>query len=233
MAQQTHLGLVRIARETVQERVYTALRERLMRGGFEPGQKLKIAELSQAFGTSSMPVREALNRLAVERALETLPSRTVRVPALSLAALQDLREARFAIEGLAIARAASRMTADSLAQLRRFIDGQSVTDSNHVSEGSAEQNRAFHFAIYRQSGSGVLLPIIESLWLQFGPYLRAASERFDGGEGRGINFHVEILDALSRGDGAAARAALEADIGRSFDLVMGDVSLWTNQGGAA
>ena len=83
MSVRASLGLARIARETVQERVYCALRDQLMRGGFEPGQKLKIAELAAAFGTSAMPVRDALNRLTVERALETLPSRTVRVPALS------------------------------------------------------------------------------------------------------------------------------------------------------
>jgi DNA-binding GntR family transcriptional regulator len=228
-----NLGLVRIARETVQERVYCALRDQLMRGGFEPGQKLKIAELAQAFGTSAMPVRDALNRLTVERALETLPSRTVRVPALSKDALQDLRETRFAIEGLAISRAASNMTAESLATLERLIVAQSETDEEHVSEESAEQNRAFHFAIYRQSGSTVLLPIIESLWLQFGPYLREASERFDGGDGRGTNFHREMLDALSRGDGIAARGALEADIGRAFDLVMSDESLWQRRDGVA
>jgi DNA-binding GntR family transcriptional regulator len=228
-----HLGLARIARETVQERVYAALRDQLMRGGFEPGQKLKIAELAAAFGTSAMPVREALNRLAVERALETLPSRTVRVPTLSMAALQDLREARFAVEGLAISRAAAQMTPDSLTTLKRFIVAQTETDADHVSEGSAEQNRAFHFAIYRQAGSPVLLPIIESLWLQFGPYLRAASERFDGGDGRGTNHHCAILAALTNGDARAARSALEADIGRSFDLVMRDEALWARQGGAA
>src|SRR6202451_1581370 len=114
MPSRTSFGFVRIARETVQERVYSALRDQLMRGGFEPGQKLKIAELAEAFGTSAMPVRDALNRLAVERALETLPSRTVRVPTLSKDALQDLRETRFAIEGLAISRAASNMTAHSV-----------------------------------------------------------------------------------------------------------------------
>jgi DNA-binding GntR family transcriptional regulator len=233
MQDRSHLGLARIARETVQERVYAALRDQLMRGGFEPGQKLKIAVLAKAFGTSAMPVREALNRLAVERALETLPSRTVRVPALSKSSLQDLRETRFAIEGLAISRAASNMTRETLTVLEDLIRAQSETDADHVSEGSARQNRAFHFTIYRQSGSTVLLPIIESLWLQFGPYLRAASARFDGGEGRGTNFHVEILNALASGDGAAARAALEADIGRAFDLVVSDESLWSHRGGAA
>jgi DNA-binding GntR family transcriptional regulator len=233
MSPRTNLGLVRVARDTVQDRVYVALRDQLMRGGFEPGQKLKIADLAAAFGTSAMPVRDALNRLTVERALETLPSRTVRVPALSRDALQDLRETRFAIEGLAISRAAANVTPESLDLLRSLIAAQTATDSEHISEESAEQNRAFHFAIYRQSGSAVLMPIIESLWLQFGPYLREASERFDGGEGRGTNFHLEILDALSRRDPVAARTALEADIGRAFDLVMSDNSLWRTRGGAA
>ena len=233
MTDRSPLGLVRIERETVQERVYAALRDRLMRGGFEPGQKLKIGELAAAFGTSAMPVREALNRLAAERAIESMPNRSVRVPALSKDALQDLMETRFAVEGLAVARAALNMTASTLETLRTLIDAQSETDAEHVSEASAEQNRAFHFAIYRESGSSVLLPIIESLWLQFGPYLRVASERFDGREGRGTNFHVEIVDALARGDGDTARAALEADIGRAFDLVMTAQPRWQRRDGAA
>jgi DNA-binding GntR family transcriptional regulator len=232
MADSSQLGLARIERETVQERVYGVLRDRLMRGGFEPGQKLKIADLAGALGTSAMPVRDALNRLAAERAIEALPNRSMRVPSLSKDALHDLMDTRFAVEGLAVARAAANMTAETLAQLRELIDAQSETDAEHISEASARQNRAFHFAIYRQSGSTVLLPIIESLWLQFGPYLRVASERFDGREGRGTNFHVEIVDALSRGDGKAARAALESDIGRAFELVMTDQTLWQRRGGA-
>jgi DNA-binding GntR family transcriptional regulator len=142
-------------------------------------------------------------------------------------------ETRFAVEGLVVARAAANMTAETLAQLKELIDAQSETDAEHISEASARQNRAFHFTIYRQSGSTVLLPIIESLWLQFGPYLRVASERFDGREGRGTNFHIEIVSALARGDGKAARAALESDIGRAFDLVMTDQTLWQSRGGAA
>src|ERR1700753_2094103 len=227
MADRSQLGLARIARETVQDRVYSVLRERLMRGGFEPGQKLKIAELATALGTSAMPIREALNRLAAERAIESMPNRSVRVPSLSKESLRDLMEARRAIEGLAVERAAENMDDDTLATLREFIVAQSETDAEHVSEGSAEQNRAFHFAIYRKSGSTVLVPIIESLWLQFGPYRRVASERFDGREGRGTNFHMDMVEALARGDGSAARAALESDIGRAFELVMGDENLWT------
>ena len=230
MSDQAQFGLGRIERETVQERVYAILRDKLMRGGFAPGQKLKIAELANALGTSAMPVRDALNRLAAERAVESLPNRGVRVPALSKDSLEDLREARFAVEGLAVERAAIHMSGETLATLRRLIDAQSATDAKRVSEGSAEQNRAFHFAIYRQSKSTVLLPIIESLWLQCGPYLRIASEMFDGREGRGTDFHVDIVDALARGDSMAARVALQSDIGRAFDLVI-EHTIWHRRGG--
>ena len=225
-------GLGRIERETVQERVYSILRDKLMRGSFAPGQKLKIAELAQALGTSAMPVRDALNRLAAERAVESLPNRGVRVPALSKNSLEDLREARFAVEGLAVERAAVHMSGETLAVLRRLIEAQSATDAERVSEGSAEQNRAFHFAIYRQSQSSVLMPIIESLWLQCGPYLRIASQMFDGREGRGTDFHVDIVDALARGDSMAARLALQSDIGRAFDLVIEHTS-WQRREGVA
>src|ERR1700732_2389962 len=61
MADRSQLGLARIERETVQDRVYSVLRDQLMRGGFEPGQRLKIRDLASALGTGPMPVREALN----------------------------------------------------------------------------------------------------------------------------------------------------------------------------
>jgi DNA-binding GntR family transcriptional regulator len=233
MAQRSSFGLVRVERETVQEQIYVALREKLMRGGFEPGQGLKIAELAEAFGTSAMPVREALNRLTAERALEARPNRTVHVPMLTTERLKDLKEARFAVEGLAVSRAASNMTGETLASLEQLIEAQSENDAEHFSEASAEQNRSFHFMIYRQSGSTVLLPIIESLWLQFGPYLRSASDRFDGRGGQGTQFHVAIVKAMRRRDGNAARAALEADIGLSFDLVMLNDTAARRQSGAA
>src|SRR3954468_4628411 len=233
MPDRSQLGLARIARETIQDRVYSVLRDRLMRGGFEPGQKLKIAELATALGTSAMPVREALNRLTAERAIESMPNRSVRVPSLSKESLRDLMEGVFAIEALAVSRTANNMDEATLALLREIITAQSETDAEHVSEGSAEQNRAFHFAIYRRSGSAVLLPIIESLWLQFGPYLRVAADRFDGREGAGTHFHTEMVAALAKGDGKAARNALESDIGRSFDLVMTDPVFRREQGGAA
>src|SRR3569833_822419 len=100
MPDRSQLGLVCIAWETVQDRVYSVLRDRLMRGGFEPGQKLKIAELATALGTSAKPIREALNRLAAERAIETKPNHNIHNPTQTKKTHQNQKKAHNTNEGL-------------------------------------------------------------------------------------------------------------------------------------
>ena len=95
---------------------------------------------------------------------------------------------------------------------------RSPTRRTHTSE----LNHAFHFYIYRAAGSAVLIPIVESLWLQSGPYVRAAAQIHD--EQRDIpatHHHWALIEALERGDAAASVKALTDDITRSFNLVRG------------
>ncbi len=63
--------------------------------------------------------------------------------------LRALMDARFAIERLAVARAASYMDTPTLKRLRALIAAQSRTDAQHISEASSERNREFHFTISR------------------------------------------------------------------------------------
>ncbi len=106
----TGMSLAPVGRETVQDRVYAELRRALIGGVFAPAQVLTIRELADALATSTMPVREALGRLITEQALEALPNRTIRVPPVTLARIDDLLRARILIEGEAMALAAPRMT---------------------------------------------------------------------------------------------------------------------------
>ena len=56
----------------------------IMSGGFEPGAEMTLRTLAQALQVSLMPVRDAIGRLVVERALEMLPNRTVIVPEITI-----------------------------------------------------------------------------------------------------------------------------------------------------
>ena len=78
-------------------------------------------------------------------------------------------------------------------------------------------NQSFHFEIYRACGSSVLIPMIESLWLQSGPCIRVAIYAFsDAGEVDTAHYHRSIVKAIAAQDAQAPREALVADISRPF-----------------
>lgn len=209
-----------MGRDTVQDRVYQELRRALIGGLFAPGQVLTIRNLADALATSTMPVRDAVGRLITEQALEILPNRSIRVPPVTAERIADLLRARILIEGEAMSLAASRMTPPQLTTIRAIMQ-----DWEAMRPGATPQtvdhevalNHAFHFEIYRACGSTVLLPMIESLWLQSGPFTRAAIYAFsEAGANDAARFHHDIVAALERGDATAARSALVADISRPF-----------------
>jgi DNA-binding GntR family transcriptional regulator len=217
----TRAPLTPVTRETLQERVYRELRKALILGRFAPGQALTVAELAASLNVSPMPVREALARLVSEKALESAANRSVRAPALDARRLDDLLQARRAIEGLALERAAPRLTAADFAALRAANANYAGIAARHGAlDAALEANYAFHFRLYAACDSPVLTPILESLWLQSGALVRSAVEAFAPESAvPAVHFHAEIVDALERGDVTRAKLALADDIGRAFALV--------------
>lgn len=217
---ETTVGLAPVGRETVQDRVYTELRRALIGGLFAPGQVLTIRQLADALMTSTMPVRDALGRLITEQALEALPNRTIRVPPVTVQRIDDLLRARVLIEGEAMELAAARMTPRLLQTIRTIMsewEDMRLGGNPETVDREVTLNHAFHFEIYRACGSSILLPMIESLWLQSGPFTRAAIYAFsEAGAHDAARFHHAIVAALELGDGKAARAALVGDISRPF-----------------
>jgi DNA-binding GntR family transcriptional regulator len=158
-------------RGAVQDGVLAKLRQGLMVGAFIPGQVMNIRNLAALVGTSPMPVRDALSQLLAANALEELPNRSVRVPVLSTARLQELFAVREAIECMAARRACENATpelVESLREINRELIGWIQTKAFRQ---ALDANQRFHFTLYRAAQSEVLMPLIESLWLQCGPTL--------------------------------------------------------------
>lgn len=216
-------SLTPITRETVNDKVYAELRRSLIHGVFATGDVLRIVDLAEKFQTSTMPVRDALSRLVSEQALEALPNRSVRVPVITGARLEDLARARCMIEGQVVLLAMPNLTPDDFTALRSLTVAceRSVAERSPSSLREAiELNYAFHNHIYRAARSQVLIPVIESLWLQSGPYVQKAVFLHDEQQDpAGTHHHWELIKALEQRDGPAAQAALTADITRSFNLI--------------
>lgn len=208
-----------VARDTVKEQVYRQLKEAILDGAIEPGTTVTIQGLAEAFGVSAMPVREALHRLSEIGALSIVAGRSVGIPPLSLARLEDLRRVRVEVEGLAAEWATARMTPELLEGLDAQVALMESFTAAVDMKPFVPANREFHFAIYRAAGSECLLATIEPLWLQIGPYL--ALLRGSGNWRAANRQHRLIRDALGRGDARAARAALCADIDEAAAILKG------------
>lgn len=206
-----------LARKTLQDEVYRQICELILDGGIAPGQQVTIQSLAEAFGVSAMPVREALKRLTAAEALTVVSGRTVGIPQLTRERLDDLYRVRMEIEPLAGRWAAGNAGPGTIDSLEHLLQVLQRADRRSDVKGFLRNNRAFHFLIYRSSGSAVLLPIIESLWLQISPYfhLLHASGNYRYANDR----HQEMLTALKKRDAQAVYEALREDIDGAYRVL--------------
>ncbi|MGB8975823.1 MAG: GntR family transcriptional regulator, partial [Pseudomonas capeferrum] len=122
-----------VSRDTLQDQVYRQIREALMSGRFQPGQKLTIRGLAEALGSSPMPVREALNRLSAENAFEVTETARLRVRMMTPDRLREIRDARVALEGLLAEKAVVLLKDADLKDISHLCDQmQQAADSVDV-----------------------------------------------------------------------------------------------------
>ena len=193
------------------EIAYSRLKQVIVSGSFPAGEKLTVRLVAAALGVSTTPARDAINRLLSEGALVNEGPKTVILPTLTLASLEETTATRLALEGLAAERSVGEITSTDIAELKRLqkIINESLDRGNYREVLSA--NREFHFLIYRRSGWKRLVGLIESLWLQVGPSLNGLYPDFAKSR-KGVANHMAAIRGYRAGDPAAVRAAVEQDI---------------------
>ncbi len=210
--------LAKAERDTLRLRVYRALARELMAGMFKPGEAVTLRTLARRFGTSAMPVREAVSRLIAERALVLLPNRSVIVPRMSRARFSQLSSVREMLEGSLAELAATRLTPALLRRLSETNDAMRRSVAQDDFREALAHNMAFHFTLYESAGEEVMLPLIEMMWLQAGPFLALSltipSARWTA------RHHQAAIAALRAGNSGAARRAIEADIQETRDHLL-------------
>lgn len=199
------------------QRIYEALRAMVLFGELPPGRDVTLLGLAEELGVSITPVREAVRRLTAERALQFHGNRRISVPRMSAARLKELYDVRGLLEPELAARAvfSDRMVlAEKLEKMDADLDAA-------IGSGDVEQylrlNYHFHFAIYSAVESDVYLPMVESLWLQVGPFLRVVCGRI--GTTNMIDHHKAAIAALRNNDAASLKTAIDDDLKQGFDLM--------------
>lgn len=206
-----------MAATPLHDRAYAALKEALLEGRIPPGQPVTVASLAALLGTGTMPMREAVRRLTAEGGLAASETRRLTVPALGTARFQALMRARLLLEPEAAADALPFLDAQAVAGLAETDAALSQAIRARDLAGYMRLNYRFHFGLYRAAPGSVLAPLIESLWLQFGPWMHLLFDRAPSH--LAADRHQAALAAIRAGDEPALRAAIAADIRDALDTL--------------
>lgn len=206
---------------TAHESTYRNLRERILIGGLAPGMAVTLRGLADLLGVSVMPVRDAVRRLIAERALTMQDNRRVLVPEMTRSKFNQIVFARLSLEPELAARALTGMSPRVIKAVNAIDKAIDRAMARGDVEGYMRGNFQFHFTIYKQAGNETLLGLVESVWLQFAPFMRVAYDRYDTAKLE--DFHQAALKAMRAGDEAALRAAIAADIGQGMNFIGDEV----------
>lgn len=191
------------------DEAYAHILSALRHGRYRAGERLIPETIAAEIGTSRMPVREALRRLAAEGLVTMRANRGVRVNALNVRDMREVFEMRAVLEGLAARLAVPRLGPAQLRRLERMVDEMEDRDAPGADWTTA--HRAFHEALCGYADSPRLQRQIESLHALVEPHMRI----WDGMSDRHVGtreHHDRLLDALRAGNAAAAEAAMRSHV---------------------
>jgi len=203
---------------TVRARAAEELRNRILTGALPPGTRLDLDALTVEFGASRTPIREALLELSYEGLVEVAPRSGVTVIGLRPRDVLDNFAILGTLAGKAAEWAAARITDDELEHIRGLARAVHHGDdlaaptsggAGHSPRGLVAANWQFHRAVHRASGSPRIVTLIRQT---VGVVPTNFFDVFPDQEQHTTADHDEIVAALARRDGAAARAAAERHV---------------------
>lgn len=198
-----------IQRVSVRGQVLDALRSALVAGDLAPGEVYSAPALGERFGVSATPVREAMQQLANEGAVEVVPNRGFRVIRRGARELAELAEIRALVEMPVMLRLTRTVAGPCWAELRPLADATVIAAGTGDLARYAESDRVFHAAVLALSGNRQLVQLADDLhrraqWPLAGAPTRRPRADLLGDAAQ----HTALLDALTAQDVAAAQAVI-------------------------
>ncbi len=199
--------------------VFQTLRNAILRGDLEPGERLMEIRLAGKLGVSRTPIREAIRMLELEGLVVMVPRRGAQVASMSEENLRDVMEVRESLEELAVELACIRMTEEDLEKLRAAEEDFRAALEEGNSIRIADSDEHYHEVIYRATGNHRLLQILYNLRLHMYRY-RLEYIRDQRSRELLCREHEQILDGLSRRDPEEALKAVRAHIGNQKSAML-------------
>jgi DNA-binding GntR family transcriptional regulator len=193
------------------EQLADTIREEILKETLRPGSKLTEQQISQRFGVSRTPVREALGCLEAEGLVETIPNRGAFVVGLSATDAADLFEIRKHYEIIAARRAAELATEDDIEKLDESAEFMRYYTERGDLPKMKQINKDFHEAIYKTASSRLLLVSIRRVIIYLNLSVHTKSYRREN-LAEILAEHERVYRAIKKHEPDKAAAAMEEHI---------------------
>ncbi len=196
------------------------IKEAIMQGVLQPGDKLVETSLTESLGVSRTPLREAFRELAAEGYITVIPHKGAYVSSLSEEDVLDLYAISSVLEGLAARLVAQNLKAESDREKLRSLYNElkEQNDKGNVDAYWAA-NRNFHQFIAEASGNPRLLDLIENMRRQI-LKTRVISMRYPERLEDSMAEHEEILGAILAGEGRKAESLVIEHLEKQREFVL-------------
>ena len=202
--------------------VYNQVRRLMLLKQLTPGQKLSEISLSEEFGVSRTPVREALRRLANDGYVLLIPKSGAWVASPTRKEVEDAYTLRGKLEGWAASMAAKHVTPLFLARLDEKIHEEDLIFKERDIEKYLHINTSFHMIIAEASGNSLLMEYVKDILARTFMYMVFLERYFDFDKNPSLDEHREILEAFTARDEERCVLLTERHVRTGFESLRYD-----------
>ena len=208
----------------LREVVFNTLRDDILRGELEPGERLMEIHLAEKLGVSRTPVREAIRKLELEGLVKMIPRRGAVVASITISDLEDVLEVRKVLEQLTVKLACEKITDEEIALLKKYHEEFAKAINTNDLTSLAEKDVSFHDVIYNASHNNRLIQILNNLREQM---YRYRLEYIKDRQKRKllVSEHEKILNAVMNRDSTTAEAAIDAHIAKQEKTIIENLNM--------
>jgi DNA-binding GntR family transcriptional regulator len=189
--------------QTLREKILETIRDAILKGTLQPGERVSEPELAERFGISRTPIREAFRQLESEGYLKVIPRKGAVVASLSERDIEEFYAIKSILEGYAARIAAENLTQKDIERLESINEKlQQIAEDGDVKNFFRVHNE-FHELFIKAAGNDKLAELIQQLVMKFNR-LRLASLSQPGRMEISVQEHKKIIKAFKSHDGEKA-----------------------------
>lgn len=196
------------------DEIADTIRERILKGEYEIGEKIKENQIASELKVSRTPIREAFKLLETEGLIDYVPNRGCFAKGFTRQDVDDIYAVRGALEDLAVTWAVERIMPEEIDALHEQCDLMEFYANKKDSKKVHELNTSFHDIIYNSARSRFLAQVLRSYKEYLDKTRKATAYKQDYLDGI-LNEHRKIAEAIGKHDVNAAKKAMEEHLASS------------------